>query len=226
MELRILLRVHLLDIEASVENAEDKDSGAAVEAPDNGIRHHAFRCGVGNANPSEENREEITEEAACIAQEALGAVRLGLLLLADHVAHHHLERLHRHIDGGVEEDEAEQAKPHRAVESEEGISLAEVEAARIRKQQHHQHGNYGSYQKIWLAPSQTAPGLVRPLADKGLDNHTHQRREYPKEAQLVRICTESRKDAGNVRRLQGIRYLYAEKSEVQIEYLTKRECFI
>ena len=82
------------------------------------------------------------------------------------------EGLHRHVDGGIEEDEGEEAEPHRAVEPQEKL-LGEIQAACVRQEGHDQHGDDGAHQQIGLATAHAAPGAVGPASDERLDDHTH-----------------------------------------------------
>ena len=121
VELGILLRRHFLDLDEGVEDADYEYGGSAVEAVYDAVRHHSLGGGVGDSYPGEENGEEVADQRACVAEETLDAVGLRLLLLAYHVAHHHLERLHGHVDGGIQEDEGEEAEPHGCVEAQEDV---------------------------------------------------------------------------------------------------------
>ena len=69
MEFGIFLWRHFLDLREGVEDAEDEDGGAEVEAPYDGRRYHALGSGVGYSYPGEEDREKVADKASRIAQE-------------------------------------------------------------------------------------------------------------------------------------------------------------
>lgn len=221
MELGIFLRIEFLDFKECKEHAEDKYRGTAIEAPFDRIWDNSLGGCIGNANPREENREKITNKTSGIAEETLSAVRLCFLLLAHHITHHHLEWLHSDIDRSVEEYETEESEPHRGIKPEEYICLAQIQASGIGKQKHHKHRDNGADKKIGLAPAEAAPCTVGPFADEGLYYHTHQRRKYPEEAQLVRVCSEGCEYTGNVGALKRIGNLDSKESKVEIKYLAE-----
>ena len=225
VEFGVLLRIHFLHFQEGIEHADDEYGGAAIEAPHHGWRDDALRGGVCDSYPGKENREEVANQAACVAEQRLDGVGLGLLLLTYHISNHHLERLHGHVDGGVEEDQGEEAEPHRPVEPQQK-TLGEIETAGVRKHKHHEHRNYGSGKEVRLAPSHPAPGPVGPFADEWLDYHSHQGWKYPEEAELMRICTEGCEYPADVRTLEGISYLHSEKSEAQIPHLPEGKLFV
>ena len=67
MEFGIFLRIHLLDFQEGVKHADDEDRSTAPKAPDHGRRNLSLRGDVGDANPSEEDREKIPNEAPSVA---------------------------------------------------------------------------------------------------------------------------------------------------------------
>ena len=67
---------------------------------------------IADANPCKDEREEISHQAACIAEKTLDGVGESFLFLIHHVAHHHFEGLHGHIDGGIEEHQRYQTENH------------------------------------------------------------------------------------------------------------------
>ena len=143
------------------------------------------------------------------------------LLLIDHIAHHHLKRLHRDIDRGVEEHQREQAEPHSGIQSEEQ-PLREREIASIGQQQHHSHRDDSAHKQIGLTTTEATPRAIRILTDNRLHNHTHQRRKDPEEREGVRVGTEGCKNARDVSTLKRISNLNAEEAGTQIEELKKR----
>ena len=120
VKLSVLLGIHLLDGSKRIETAEDKDSRSGIERPFNGIRDNTFGSRIGNTDPSKENREDIANQRAGVAEGGLDSIGSTLLLLVDHIADHHLERLHGYINRGVEEHEREKPEPHRGIQAEEG----------------------------------------------------------------------------------------------------------
>ena len=131
VELGILLRVHLLHLGEGEQHAQDEQRGTRVEAPLHRVGHHTLGGGVAQPYPREEDGEQIAEQRAGVAEERLYRVGRGLLLLVHHVAHHHLERLHGHVDAGVEEDEREQPEPHGGIQPQHHVGRREVETAGI-----------------------------------------------------------------------------------------------
>ena len=222
VELSILLRRHLLDFGECEQHAGDQYQRPAVETPDHRWRYLSLGGGVGDAYPGEEYREKVAHEAAGVAQQGLYRVRLSLLGFAHHVSHHHLERLHRDIDGSVEENQGEKPEPHRPVESEEQTGR-EIEAPGVRQQRHHGYGRHRPCEKIRLAPAHPAPCPVGPLAYQRLDDHPHQRGQYPEEAELVRIRSEGGEDSAYVGALECVGYLDPEKAEAQIPHLPETQ---
>ena len=222
MELGILLRRHFLHAQERIEDAKDEDGGPAVERIDDAVGNDAFRRFIGDADPGEEDREQVAHQGARVAQETLDGIGSGLLLLVHHVADHHLEGLHRDVDGGVQEDQGEQAEPHRHVQAQEQPG-GEVQRARIREEQHHQDGHDGAHDEVGLAAAHPGPGPVGPLADEGLDDHAHQRREDPEPGELVRIRAEGGEDAADIGALQGVRDLDPEKAEAQVHHLPESQ---
>ena len=94
-------------------------------------------------------------------------------------------------------------------------------AARIRKQEHYQHGDESTAEKIRLAAAHTAPGPVGKPSDERLHYHAHKGRQYPEETQLVRVGTESGENATYVCALERIGDLDAEEAETQVYELAK-----
>ncbi len=224
VELRILLGRHLLDLEEGVEYARDEDGGSEVETVYYAVGDDSLGGGVGDSYPGEEDGEEVAHQAAGVAQEALDAVGGGFLLLAYHVADHHLEWLHGHVDGGVKEDEREEAEPHGGVEPEEH-PCAEMQRACIGQEHHYEDCYYGAYQKVRLAASHAGPGAVGPFADERLDYHAHEGREYPEERQLVRIGAKRSEYTADVGALQRVCNLHSEETETQVEHLSECQVF-
>ena len=223
MEGGILCRRHLLDFQEGIQHAENQDGRAHIEGGDHRRGDDAFRRFIRDTDPGEGNRQEVTHKAAPVAEETLDGVSLGLLLLADHVADHHLEGLHRDIDAGIEEDQRKQAEPHRHVQAQEDPGR-EMEASGIGQQDHHQHGNQGADNQVGLAPAHPAPGAVAPGADQRLDDQAHQRRQDPEETQLVGIRAEGGENPGNIGALKSVSNLHAEESETQIPHLPEGKC--
>ena len=220
MELRVLLGRHFLHAEEGVQHAQDEDGSAAVEAPDDAVRHHALGGGVGNAYPGEEDGEQVAQQGTGVAQEALDAVGGGFLALVYHVSHHHFEGLHGNVDGGIQENEREQAEPHGHVQAQEQPG-AELQAAGVGQEQHYQDGNDRAYQQVGFTATHPAPGSVGILADERLDNHSHQRGKNPEETELVRIGAQRGKDTADIGALQGIGNLHPQETKAQIHQLAE-----
>ena len=212
MELRIFLRRHLLHLECSEEDTKDQDNRTDVERVLYGIRNLSFRSGVGNSEPCEEEREDESYESSGIHEEALDRISLALLLLADHVADKHLERLHSHVDRSVKKHQGDESEDHRT-------GKGEAEVAGVRKQAHHSDCDKGAEEKVRDTASETAPCPVAVLSYERLDDHTHEGRKNPEKAQTVRVCSQSRKDAAYIGTLEGICYLDSEESEADIPQL-------
>ena len=219
VELGILLRGHFPHLDEGVHHTGYEDGGTHVEGSLHRIRHHSLGSFVGYAYPGEEDGQEIAHEASGVAEEALDGISLGLLFFGDHVSNHHLEGLHGHVDAGIQEDEAEQAEPHRGVESEQDVCGGEIQAACVGQEAHHQHGDDRAYQQIGLAAAEAAPGTVGPFADERLDQHAHERGQYPEERQLVRIGSQGGEDPAYIGALKCIGDLDSEETEAQIDHL-------
>ena len=136
MELGVLLRVQLLHRTEGIERAEDKNRRARVERPFHRIGNDTLRGLIGDADPGKENRKEVTYHRSGVTERGLNCIGCTLLLLVDHIAHHHLEGLHGDVDTRIKEHEAEQAEPHRGVQAEED-RLRECEVSGVREQQHY-----------------------------------------------------------------------------------------
>ena len=105
MELRIFLRRHLLHLERCEKNAKDKDGCTDVECVFHCIRNLSFRSGIGDSDPCEDEREEISYKTSGVAEKALDRICLTLLLLVYHITYKHLEGLHRNVDRRIEKHE-------------------------------------------------------------------------------------------------------------------------
>ena len=224
MELRIFGRIHLLHGKEGVEHAKYEYGGSDIETPLDRIRNHTRIGGVPDTQPGEEDREEIAHQASGVAEEALYGICSTFLFLVDHIAHHHLERLHRHIDGGIEEHQRKNAEPHRSIETEQQPACREIETSRVRQQGHYYHGYHRAYEQIRLAAAHPAPpGPVGPLAYERLNEHTHKRRKYPEIAETVGIRAKRGENPAYVCTLQRICNLDAEKPETQVHKLSERK---
>ncbi len=211
----VLLGRHFAHGHAGIEHAEDQDRRAAVERIDHRVGNHPFGSDVADADPGKEVGEEIAHQRTGVAEHALDRVGLRLLLLVHHVAHHHLEGLHSHVDRGVEQHEHHQPERHRHLDRK-------TQAARVGQKGHHQHGDQRAEVEIGLATSPAAPGLVAEAADQRLYDHAHERGQDPEETQIVRIGPERGEDTADIRTLEGVGDLNTEKSEAQIPHLPKR----
>ena len=89
---------------------------------------------VANFKPSEYKREEEPHKATGITEERLDGVGFGLLLFVDHVAHHHLERLHGDVDARVEKHQRDEAKHH-------GGAHCHTETTGVGQKHHDSNGN-------------------------------------------------------------------------------------
>ena len=123
---------------------------------------------------------------------------------------HHLEGCMATLIEVSKEYEGEQAEPHRSVQAE-NESGREIEASCIRKEGHNYHCHQRTDKQVRLATSHPAPGTVGPFSDERLDKHSHQRREYPEETQLMRISAQSGEYAADVRTLKRICNLNSKK---------------
>ena len=80
------------------------------ERPDNCIRHDAFGSNVFQTDPSKDEREQESRDTTGITQERLDGISLTLLILVDHVSHHHLEWLHSHVDASIKQHQHQQTE--------------------------------------------------------------------------------------------------------------------
>ncbi len=189
-----------------VDDAQDEDGRANVERPFNRVGYLARGGHVGNADGGKQIGEHITHQRTGVAEEALNAVGLGLLALVHHVAHHHLERLHGHIDARVEEHQGHQAECH-------GRGHGEPKRPGVGQQAHHQHCHKRARQQVGDAPAKPShPRLVAAVTHQRLYNHAHQRRQNPEVTQVVRVGAQCGKDAADVGTLQGVGNLHAKKT--------------
>ena len=100
------------------------------------------------------NGKRYPARLPALHKKALDGIGQSFLLLVHHISNHHLERLHRNVDGGVEKHQRKQAENH-------GRGNRHAEASGIRQQTHHQNGYQRPYKKIRNAPPETA--CVRSL---------------------------------------------------------------
>ena len=104
----------------SIEAAENENRCSDIERPFDGIRDDAFWSRIGYTDPREEDREEVSGKRTGITERRLDGIGGTFLLLVDHIAHHHLKRLHGDVDTCIQEHQAEQAEPHGGVQAKEG----------------------------------------------------------------------------------------------------------
>ena len=165
--LGVLLRVPLLHLQCGVDDAEDEYRRTDVERVDYGVGYHALLRLVGYADGCEEIREEVAHDRSGVAQERLYGVGERLLLLVDHVAHEHLERLHRHVDARVEEHQRDEAEHH-------GCAHRHAERAGVGQQAHHGYGYRCAYEEVGYASAEATPCAVAQRADDGLHEDAHE----------------------------------------------------
>ena len=211
-----------------VDDTQDEDGGAHIEGPLHAVGHNALGSHIGNTDGGEQEREDVAHQRACIAQERLDRVGFGLLFLVDHVAHHHLEGLHGHVDARVKEHEGNQAEGH-------GAGNGQAERAGIGQQAHHDDGCQGTNQQIGDAAAPAAhPRLVAEVAHQRLHHHAHERRQNPEITQVVRVGAQGREDAADVCALQCIGDLHPKETktdvpqlvEFQIRFSLHHSCYI
>ncbi len=118
-------------------------------------------------------KEHEAHNRACVTQEALYGVGEALLLLVDHVAYEHLERLHGYVDRQVEEHQCECSE-------DECAGHGEVEASGIGKQCHDDYGEYCAKQEVGKTATEAIPCAVAECAHDGLNYQACQRRQNPK----------------------------------------------
>ena len=75
----------------------------------------------------------------------------------EHVAHERAHRLHRHVDGGVEDPEHAGREP---------------EHRRVRHHHERERGADRADEEVRLAPAQPVPGAVAEVANDGLHQKT------------------------------------------------------
>ena len=94
-------RRHLFDFDCGVNNAEYQNGCSDVERIDDGIGNDPLRRSIADAYPCKYEGKQVAHQAAGVAQETLNRIGKSFLFLVHHIAHHHFERLHRHVDRGV-----------------------------------------------------------------------------------------------------------------------------
>ena len=223
MELGILLRIHFFYRQESIERTEDEDRRARIEGPFHRIGNDSFFGCIGDTDPGKEYREEISDHRAGITESRLNGISRTFLLLIDRIADHHLKRLHRDINGGIEKHETKETEPHRSIQAKPH-TLLEGKVTGIGQENHHRDRNERSYEKIELTATKelTEPCFIREDTNERLNDHTHQRRKDPEERQLMGICAKRSKDSGDIGTLEGISDLHSEEAETQIKELCKR----
>ena len=124
---------HLLYFHCGIDYTEYQDGGSDIEGINHRVGYYALWSYIADTDPCEDEREQETYEAAGIAQEALDGIGESFLLFVHHVAHHHFERLHCHVDGSVQE--------HQRYESEYHCRAhCHTKTTGIGQQAHHQYG--------------------------------------------------------------------------------------
>ena len=215
--LRIGAGFPFANLDGGVEHTEDEDEGSDVEGVDDGVGYNTLFGSVTDANPCKEVREHEAYDASGVAEEGLYGIGQFLLPLIYHVSYEHLEGLHGHIDGSVEEHEHEESEEHRCRHgSPYFCGVVEMQTSGIREQAHYGHRYGSSEEEIGYAASPTGPCAVAVFSDKGLHNHSHKRGKNPEEGKGVGVGTEGGEDARDVRTLQGVGNLYAEESETEV----------
>ena len=94
---------HFLYFHCGIDYTEYKDGCSDIEGIDNRVGNYTLGSYVADAYPCKDEREKESYQAAGITQETLDRVGKSFLLFVYHVAHHHLEWLHCHIDGCIQE---------------------------------------------------------------------------------------------------------------------------
>ena len=169
MVLGIKLGRIFLNLSRRIDYTQYKDGGTYIKRVDYRIRNYSFRCYVADSNGSKQEWEDISGQATCIAQETLDGVGQPFLLFVHHIAYHHLERLHGHVDGSVEEHQRHQTKYH-------GGSYRHPETTGIRQKTHYGNGYQSPYKQIRYSASESCPSAVAHGSDDGLDDDSCQRR--------------------------------------------------
>ena len=183
----IFLRRHLLNLCKGVDNAKNQYGSSEIERPCDGFGNLTFGCLVLESEPRQHKREQETDYRPCIAEKTLYGICEPFLLLVDHVADEHLERLHRDIDRQIEKHQSHSSEYQCA-------GQCEMETAGIGKQTHDDHGQQRSENKIREASSEPTPGAVAECADNRLDNETGQRGQQPEVTEFMRVGAESGED--------------------------------
>ena len=208
-ELSHLGRGIFFNLGNGVDNTQDEDGGANVERPFYGVGNLSGGSNVLDSQPCEKDGEDVAHERTGVAQERLDAVGLGLLFLVNHVANHHLERLHCHVDAGVQEHERDETEGH-------GGGNGKTKAAGVGQHAHHYHCHCGTHQQVGDAAAQTSPRLVAEVAHQRLDYHAHERRQNPEVTEVVRVGTQGSKNAADVGTLQCIGDLHTKETETDV----------
>lgn len=97
--------------------------------------------------------ENISSHRACVTQEALDRIGFCLLLLINHVADQHFERLHCHIDACVEKHKSHQSENHRT-------AYCQTKRSCVWKQAHDEYCRGSANKQIRDSTSEPTPSLV------------------------------------------------------------------
>ena len=205
---RISGRVVLLHLKNREGAGDDEQRRADIKRDHHRLRHHARRCRVGETDIGEHERQHGGNHRTGIGEKTLNTVGITLLLVVNHIADHHLERLHCHVGRHIQQGNHQRAKYQRG-------KRAKAETAGVRHQNHDQHGNQCAIQQIRQAAATETrcPSAVRIMADDGLYQKTRQRRQDKEPAETVRVSAECLENAAHLRALQGEGRLHAEKAE-------------
>ena len=102
MVFRIFGRWHFFHLYRGVDDTKYQNGCSDIEGIDNRVGNYTLGSYVADAYPCKDEREQETYQATGIAQETLDRVGKAFLLFVYHVAYHHFEWLHRHIDGCIQ----------------------------------------------------------------------------------------------------------------------------
>ena len=207
--LGIFLWRHLTDVDTGVDDADDEDDGTHVERHLQRGGHTVGGVGA-QADIRHEERQGEADHLTEVAQETLDGIGQTFLLLIDHVTNHHLERLHGHVERGVEEHQDNGAKRH-------GHPERVAQAAGIGQQRHHDDGDDGTDDEVRDATTETAPRAVAEHTDDGLHDHAHQRGQHPEKTEALGVGAHRGEDAGDITTLQRISNLHTKEAEAEIE---------
>jgi hypothetical protein len=186
----------------------EQHRAAEIEGVAHRLRHLAGTGGIGHAGPGQQPRQHARHHRADADEEALHRVAAGALRSRQLVADEGAERLHRHVDRGVEDPQRAGGDPQRR---------------RIGHHEQRQRRQQRAGEEERPPPAQADPGAVGQVAHHRLHQQAGQRCGDPQPRHLVHVRAQGLEDAAGIGVLQGEPELDAQEAEAHVPDLPERQ---